>query len=163
MFMGFVMALDVMTIYLLLPNVKQKFLLSLWTSLLHMIFPLIGFFVGQLILSILLQWSYLISSIFLFLLGLNVLLTKENKQAFQIPVIILAIYTSLDAFSVSVSFGMLNLTWYLFSFCSGIFSFILSYIALFIAGKSISLKGGLFRQITGWSLIAISLYTLFQQ
>lgn len=161
--MGLVMTLDVVTLYLLLPNIKQKFFLSFWTSFFHMLFPLIGFSIGQFIVHILLQWSYIISSIFLFFFGLNVLLNKKDNEVIQIPFIFLAMYTSLDAFSVSVSFGMLNLTWYLFIISSGICAFLFSYLALFIAGKSISFKGGLFRWVAGLSLIAISLYTLFQQ
>lgn len=160
---GLIMALDVVTIYVLLPNVKRKFLLSFWTSFLHMLFPLIGFLIGTFIIQILLQWSYLISSILLFLIGLNFLLSSNNRQVISIPLSILAISTSLDTFSVSISFGMLNLRMELFILSAGISTFILSYIALMIAGKNVSTKGNIFRKIIGFSLIAISLYTLFKQ
>lgn len=160
---GFIMALDVVTLYLLLPNVKHKFLLSFWTGFLHMLFPIIGFSIGTFIVKILLHWSYLISSIFLFLFGINILLSDKNREAINIPLVLLAVYTSIDSFSVSISFGMLNLEMYLFVFSAGICTFILSYIALMISKRSVLIKGSLFRYIAGFSLITISIFTLIQQ
>lgn len=160
---GLIMALDVVTIYLLLPHVKHKFFLSFWTGFLHVLFPLIGFSIGTFIVKILLQWSYLISSIFLFLFGINILLSDNNRQAINIPLVLLAIYTSIDSFSVSISFGMLNLEMYLFVLSAGISTFILSYISLIISKRNVLIKGGLFRYIAGLSLIAISIYTFIQQ
>lgn len=160
---GFIMALDVVTIYLLLPNVKHKFLLSLWTSLLHILFPLFGFSIGTIIVKILLKWSYFISSIFLFLFGINLLLSDEKKHVINIPLYLLAIYTSIDTFSVSISFGMLNLSKYLFILSAGLSTFLLSYFSLIISERSIRTRGSLFRLIAGFSLIAISLYTLIQK
>ncbi|PKC51965.1 phosphotyrosine protein phosphatases I, partial [Rhizophagus irregularis] len=60
------------------------------------------------------QWSNLISSTLLFFIGLHLILSTQNRQIKPIPVPILAVSASLDTFSVSISFGMLNLQKYLF-------------------------------------------------
>ncbi|MEK9197428.1 manganese efflux pump MntP family protein [Ureibacillus sp. 179-F W5.1 NHS] len=158
---GLIVALDVVALYLLLPSVKQRFILSLWTAILHMIFPIIGFTLGRWMVHILLQWSNLISSILLFSIGLQLILSTKNRQIMAIPISILAITASLDTFSVSISFGMLNLQKFLFIFSAGIWTFVLSYISLQIARSRFSIKGDSLKWIAGLSLIVISIYTFF--
>lgn len=156
---GLIVALDVVALYLLLPDVKQRFLLSMWTALLHMIFPVIGFTLGSWMVHILLQWSNLVSSILLFLIGLQLILSTKNRQTIAIPITILAITASLDTFSVSISFGMLNLQKHLFIFSAGAWTFVLSYISLYIAKSHLKIKGDALKWIAGLSLIIISIYS----
>lgn len=80
-----------------------------------------------------------------------------------LPIGILAVASSLDTFSVSISFGMLNLQKYYFIASAGIWTFLLSYIALHAAKAGISLKSTPFKWIAGISLITISVYTLWEQ
>lgn len=157
--MGLIVALDVVALYLLLPDVKQRFLLSIWTALLHMIFPIVGFTVGSWMVSILLQWSNLVSSILLFSIGLQLILSTRNRQTIAIPITILAITASLDTFSVSISFGMLNLQKYLFIFSAGLWTFMLSYISLYIAKKRLKFKGDGLKWLAGSALIIIGIYS----
>lgn len=156
---GLIVALDVVALYLLLPDVKQRFLLSLWTALLHMIFPIIGFTVGSWMVHILLQWSNLVSSILLFSIGLQLILSTRNRQTIVIPITILAITASLDTFSVSISFGMLNLQKYLFILSAGLWTFALSYISLYLAKSRLKIKGDALKWIAGMALIIIGIYT----
>ncbi|MFY3792965.1 manganese efflux pump MntP family protein [Ureibacillus sp. MALMAid1270] len=158
---GLVVALDVVALYLLLSTVKQRFFLALWTALLHMIFPIIGFTIGNMMVAILMQWSNIISSILLFFIGLHLILSTHNRQITPIPVWILAISASLDTFSVSISFGMLNLQKYLFIISAGIWTFVLSYISLTLARRSQrSFKGQSLKWIAGISLMTFSVYAL---
>lgn len=158
---GLIVALDVVALYLLLPTVKQRFFLSLWTALLHMIFPIIGFTIGSMMVALLMQWSNVISSIILFFIGLHLILSTQNRQINPIPVSILAISASLDTFSVSVSFGMLNLQKYLFIASAGIWTFFLSYISLTLARKGQrKYKGNSLKWIAGISLMLFSIYAL---
>lgn len=156
---GLIVALDVVALYLLLPDVKQRFLLSFWTALLHMVFPIIGFTLGSWMVHILLQWSNLVSSILLFSIGLQLILSTKNRQTIAIPITILAITASLDTFSVSISFGMLNLQKYLFIISAGIWTFVLSYISLYIAKRRLKIKGDALKWIAGLALISISIYS----
>ena len=160
---GLVVALDVVALYLLLPAVKQRFLLAFWTSLLHMIFPIIGFTLGSWMVQILLDWSTIISSALLFFIGLQLILSTRSEQAVAIPIAILAITASLDTFSVSISFGMLNLQKYVFVLSAGIWTFVLSYLSLTLARTGYSVKGDALKWIAGISLIVLSLYTFFNQ
>ena len=158
---GLIVALDVVALYLLLPSVKQRFLLALWTALLHMIFPIIGFTIGNMMVAFLTQWSNIISSILLFFIGLHLILSTQNRQINPIPVSILAISASLDTFSVSISFGMLNLQKYLFIVSAGIWTFFLSYISLTLARKGHrKYKGKSLKWVAGISLMVFSIYAL---
>lgn len=159
---GLVTVLDVVALYLLLPAVKQRFLLALWTGVLHMALPLIGFQLGDWAVSILLEWGEKISSILLFLIGLHILFSSQKRQISTLHPAILAFTASIDAFSVSVSFGMLNLHKYLFIFTAGIGSFLLSYISLTIARKTSSYRGTSINIIAGLSLITISIFTMIK-
>jgi len=159
---GLIVALDVVALYLLLPDVKQRFFLSMWTSLLHMLFPILGFTLGSWMVHILLQWSNLVSSILLFFIGLQLILSTRNRQTIAIPIMILAITASLDTFSVSISFGMLNLQKHLFIISAGIWTFVLSYISLTMARRRLKIKGDGLKWLAGLSLVAISIFTFIQ-
>ncbi len=161
-FSGLIVSLDVVALYLLITDVKSRFLLSMWTAILHMIFPVIGFTLGNWMLQIFMQWSNIVSSILLFFIGLQIILSSKNGHR-TLPIGLLAITVSLDTFSVSISFGMLNLQKYYFILSAGIWTFILSYIALHIAKAGILFKGTPFKWIAGLSLITISVYTLWDQ
>ncbi|MEO4054062.1 manganese efflux pump [Solibacillus sp. CAU 1738] len=160
--MGIVMSFDVVALYLLLPNVSQRFLLSLWTAILHMLFPLIGFQFGSWIGMIITEWAGYISAILLFGIGLQLLLSTKNQHFSYIPLPILAIMSSLDTFSVSVSFGMLNLQMYLFILSAGIATFLLSYAALVIAKRTF-FNGNVFKVVAGILLLCMSVLALWRQ
>nr|WP_106783515.1 manganese efflux pump [Lysinibacillus timonensis] len=160
---GLIVALDVVALYLLLPTVKKRFLLAIWTALLHMIFPIIGFTLGNLMVQILTEWSNIISSILLFFIGLHLILSTQDRQIKPIPVSILAISASLDTFSVSISFGMLNLQKYLFIVSAGIWTFFLSYISLTLARRGHrSFKGNSLKWVAGLALILFSIYSFIK-
>ncbi|MED3764161.1 manganese efflux pump MntP family protein [Ureibacillus terrenus] len=159
---GLIVSLDVAALYLLVTEVKSRFLLSMWTAILHMVFPVIGFSLGNWMLHILLQWSGIVSSGLLFFIGLQILLSSKNPK-YSVPIGLLAVTASLDTFSVSISFGMLNLQKYYFILSSGIWTFIMSYLALHAAKTGIPIKNAPFKWIAGLSLITISIYTLWEQ
>ncbi|WP_274309098.1 manganese efflux pump [Solibacillus daqui] len=157
---GILMSFDVVALYLVANNVKYKWLLAGWTACLHMIFPLIGFYCGQWLADLLVQWSNSISLLLLFFIGLQLLLSRgnENFPAKTLPII--AIFASFDTFSVSLSFGMLNLDKYTFILSAGISTLILSYMALIIAQKNTILKNGLLKKLAGLLLIIMSVLLL---
>ena len=155
---GLLMGIDVLAIYVLLPFVKRKLLLSLWTAVLHIIFPLIGYVIGDLLYSVLEQGASILSIILLFCIGLQFLLT-DGDDDFHINPLILAISVSLDTFSVSVSFGMLNLQMHLFLLSSGISAFICSYSALYFSKKMIKLNRKYLNRLVGFLLIGLSIWS----
>lgn len=161
-FAGIVTVLDVVALFLLLPAVKQRFLLALWTSILHMLFPIIGFQLGGWATSYLLQWGSWLSGILLFLIGLQILFSSQDSNMPTLHPAILALSASIDSFSVSVSFGMLSLNKYLFILTAGIGSFLLTYISLQIARKTRSFRGSMINIVSGLSLIILSIMTIIK-
>ena len=157
---GVMMAFDVVAIYLIASNVKSKLFLALWTTFLHMFFPFIGFYFGEWLARFMLDWANILSAILLFCVGVQLLISSKNKNFPAIPLPILAIFASLDTFSVSLSFGMLNLERNLFILSAGIGTFLLSYGALILSNKFDKFKGHVLNWIAGITLIIISIFSL---
>ena len=155
---GVMMGIDVLAIYVLLPFVKRKLLLSIWTAVLHMLFPLLGYMVGDMLYNLLEQAASVLSIILLFCIGLQFLLTDDDNDV-QINPLILAISVSLDTFSVSVSFGMLNLQKQLFILSAGISAFVCSYSALTFLRKMIKLNRKYLNRIVGILLVGLSIWS----
>lgn len=157
---GVLMSFDVVALFLVANNVKFKLLLAIWTASLHMIFPLIGFYCGEWLAEVLVQWSSGISVLLLFFIGLQLLLSRKNEDFPAKTLPIIAIFASFDTFSVSLSFGMLKLEKYVFIISAGLSTFVLSYIALLIAQKNTILKNDLLKKIAGLLLIIMSILLL---
>jgi len=159
---GILTSVDVIGLYVLLPNVKYRFFLSVWTAALHMILPLLGFELGSYLVRFLLEWGQWISSILLFCMGLHLLLFSRKDEKVTISPILLAVTASLDTFSVSVSFGMLNVEKTVFIISAGISALICSYGSLVIARKSQTLLGNKFQIITGIFFIIMGFLAIRQ-
>ena len=157
---GIVMSFDVVALFLVANNVKYKWLLACWTACLHMIFPLIGFYFGEWLGEVLVQWSNGISVLLLFFIGLQLLLSRKNEDFPAKALPIIAIFASVDTFSVSLSFGMLQLEKYFFIISAGFSTLVLSYVALVIAEKNTIFKNGLLKKIAGLLLIIMSILLL---
>lgn len=155
---GLLMGVDVLAIYVLLPFVKRKLLLSIWTAVLHMLFPLLGYVIGDMLYILFEQAASILSIILLFCIGLQFLMAEDDNNVHINP-LILAISVSLDTFSVSVSFGMLNLQKQLFILSAGISAFICSYSALYFSKKMIKLNRKLLNRIVGILLVGLSIWS----
>lgn len=157
---GVVMSFDVVALFLIANNVKYKWLLACWTACLHMLFPLIGFYCGEWLGRVLVQWSNGISVLLLFFIGLQLLLSRKNEDFPARTLPIIAIFASFDTFSVSLSFGMLKLEKYLFIISAGFSTLVLSYIALVIAQKNTIFKQDWLKKMAGVLLIIMSILLL---
>lgn len=157
---GILMSFDVVALYLIATNVRAKWLLALWTAFLHMLFPLIGYHFGEWLAIYLAKWATSLSTLLLFFIGLQLLVSKKNEQIPVKSLPIIAIFASVDTFSVSLSFGMLNLQKYVFIISAGLSTFILSYAALVVAQKTVILKNNLLKKVAGLLLIIMSLMLL---
>ncbi|TQR21159.1 manganese efflux pump MntP family protein [Psychrobacillus vulpis] len=130
---GALMSVDVLILFSLVSYRKQIFTLAAWVAVLHMLFPLIGYYAGTIVQNYLEHASPYLSGVLLTLVGLQMILTQSPKQVPLFSPFLLAIVASIDTFSVSISFGMLKVEKLLFILSSGIFSF----FAVFIAQKII--------------------------
>ena len=159
LFAGLLTALDVVALYCVLPKIRFPLILAIWTGLLHMIFPLLGFLAGEWVTSFIVEGGRYISSILLFLTGAHLVLHQQKPTTLLIPPILLAVVVSIDTFSVSLSFGMLQLQKWLFIVNAGFFALIFSYIAL----KSKVIKGPILTRISGVCLMIMGLLTLLNK
>ncbi|MET4560580.1 manganese efflux pump MntP [Lysinibacillus parviboronicapiens] len=159
---GILTSVDVIGLYVLIPNIRYRLLLSVWTAALHMLFPLLGFELGNYLVRFLLEWGQWISSILLFCIGLHLLLFSHKNEKITISPVLLAVTASLDTFSVSVSFGMLNLEKTIFIISAGISALICSYGALVIARRSQVFFGKNIQIIAGIVFIIMSMLAIQQ-
>lgn len=157
-------SIDVVVVFAFLQVKKGKFTLALWTALLNMAFPFLGFATGEFTSHLFSEWSSLLSGVILALIGIHMLLQDDEPGSIekQLPPAFIALAVSLDTFSVSVSFGMLHLDRTLFILSSGIFAFILSYIALVFKEKMGLGDGKLVRRLAGLALLIMGVMSCFR-
>lgn len=126
-----VTTIDILVIYTLLHVRKRKWLIALWTAFLNVAFPLLGFMAGELSAQLFSEWSGILSSVLLGLIGLHMILQEEDPSASKVTgPLLIAVAVSLDSFSVSMSFGLMHLNKWLFIVSTGLMSLVLSYFAL---------------------------------
>lgn len=157
---GVLTSVDVIGLFVLIPNVRYRFFLALWTATLHMLFPLLGFELGNYLVRFLLEWGQWISSILLFGIGLHLLLFSHKNEKVTISPVLLAVTASLDTFSVSVSFGMLNLEKTIFIMSAGLSAFVCAYGALVVARRSQVFFGNKIQIIAGIIFIIMSILAI---
>lgn len=161
LFVAGVTTLDILVIYVLLQVRGRKIIFALWTAFLNMLLPLLGFMMGEFTTMIFADWSALLSGLLLGLIGLHMLLedVDEPSKMLKISPVFLAFVVSIDAFSVSVTLGMLQFNKFIFVIASGIFSLVFSLVALYFQKKLDIKKGKRIRQFAGLVLLAIGIYS----
>lgn len=157
---GVLTSVDVIGLFVLIPNVRYRLFLAMWTATLHMLFPLLGFELGNYLVRFLLEWGQWISSILLFGIGLHLLLFSQKNEKITISPVLLAVTASLDTFSVSVSFGMLNLEKTIFIMSAGLSAFVCAYGALVVARRSQVFFGNKIQIIAGIIFIIMSVLAI---
>jgi len=155
LFAASITTLDIIVVLALLEVKEGKFALIIWTAFLNMLLPLLGFLTGEFSSFFFSDFSNLLSGVLLGLIGLHMLLedndTKTTSRKFSPALIALAV--SIDAFSVSVSFGMIHLNKTIYILASGVFALVFAYIALTFKNKLGIKSGKRIRQFAGIVLI----------
>ena len=156
--------LDVIVIYSFLQINKGRFVLVLWTTFLNMVFPFLGFITGEMSADIFTVWSSILSGVMLSLIGIHMLLQDGETSSVgkQIPPFFIAFAVSIDAFSVSVSFGMLHMDKILFIVASGFSTFVFSCAAFLLKGRLGLKNGKVLRLIAGFALLIIGILSCFR-
>ena len=86
----------------------------------------------------------------------------QGSSSKQVSPFIIAFAVSIDAFSVSVSFGMLQMDKVLFIAASGAFTFIFSCAALLLKGRLGLKNGKALRLIAGLALLIMGVLSCFR-
>lgn len=161
LFAACITTLDIIVIYVFLQAKGRRLALVLWTTLFNIGLPFLGFLTGEFSAYFFSEWSTVLSGVLLGLIGLHMLLHEngEKENPVKINPIFLAFIVSMDAFSVSVSFGMLHFNRGLFITASGIYAFIFSIMALHFKKRLRIKDGRRLRQFAGISLLAMGIYS----
>lgn len=157
--------IDIIIIYSFLHIRKGRLLLAIWTAILNIVFPLIGFWAGETTAVLFSTWSRLLSGVLLALIGLHMLLQEDGElqaEAKVLSPLLIALAVSLDTLSVSVSFGMLQLNRILFITSSGMFALIFSYAALVGRKRRRSKKGQFIKKVAGVAFIIMGILSWLQ-
>ena len=144
---------------------KYALLIAFSFSLFQVLMPLLGYFLGNSLNSYFIKFNKLIAFALLFIIGLNMLKDSnldDLKNSLTIKELIsLSIATSIDAFSIGLTFSLFKVNLLLAIILIGSITFILCFIGVFIGNKI----GILFNKYTsilgGLTLIIISLKFLF--
>lgn len=160
LFAASITTLDIIIVYTLLEIKEGKLTLALWTSFLNMLFPFFGFITGEYSAMIFSGWSTLLSGVLLGLIGIHILLYDgEQSPSVKLHPAFLALAVSVDTFTVSVSFGMLEMNKVLFIVASGFLSFTLAYVTLRLKQR-LSLRSSKFlRRFTGVSFLVMGIFS----
>lgn len=158
-----VTTIDIFVVYVFLQVRRRKMLFVFWTAFLNCLLPFLGFMLGELSTVLFADWSILLSGILLSLIGLHMLLQEDDDHSkmLTVPPALIALIVSIDAFSVSVTLGMLQLNRLLFILASGIFSFVFALVALYFQKKLRITSGKRVRQFAGLSLFVIGVLSSF--
>ncbi len=132
-------------------------MIALWTTVLNILLPLVGFYMGEWTIHYFAEWGNALSGVMLGLIGVHILLDDADQPSMidKISPFFLALLVSIDAFTVSVTFGMMQLNKWLFIFASGLFAFIFSIVALLSTGRIPLINGTYIRRLTGIVFIII--------
>lgn len=144
-------------------NLLNKLKIALTFSTLQVIMPMLGFLVAYNFNSSVTFLTKFISFLILSLIGLNMLITKEEELNYNINfknLIVLGIATSLDAFAVGLSFAFLNVNMFLSLSLIGVVTFLMCFIGPYLGnyfGSKISNKpqvvGGIILIVIGFKIL----------
>ncbi|ARD48782.1 hypothetical protein SporoP37_11865 [Sporosarcina sp. P37] len=152
-----VTTIDILIIYTLLQLRRGRLMITLWTIILNMVLPLIGFYTGEWIVIYFTEWSHALSGVLLSLIGLHILLDDSEQPSLieKISPFFLAMLVSVDAFAVSVTFGMMQMNKWLFILASGFFAGFFSVVAFLSTGRIRLINGKAIRRLAGIALIGM--------
>lgn len=132
-------------------QINKKIKLSTMVGLFHFIMPLIGSFIGSLILSIIKIKPNIIVSIILSFIGISMIFKKEEQISplkTIIELILFSFAVSLDSFSLGIGLKAITNNIIISSIIFSLTAGIITYIGLLL-GNKISQKIGFISQIIG--------------
>ena len=144
-------------------NLLNKLKIAFTFSTLQVIMPMLGFLVAYNFNSSVTFLTKFIAFLILSLIGLNMVINKEEDLNYNISLknlLILGIATSLDAFAVGLSFAFLKVNMFLSLSLIGLVTFLMCFIGPYLGnyfGSKISNKpqvvGGIILIIIGFKIL----------
>ncbi len=144
---------------------KSSIITSIWFSIFQTIMPILGYYLGNIISMKLFSVAYYISFFILSFLGISMIREKDdvvqlnNSLGFKI-MFLLSVSISMDAFSVGISYALLNLNIILSSILNFSITFITTYIGCILGSKIGSKYSSISKTIGGIILISLGIKIL---
>lgn len=144
---------------------KSSITTSIWFSIFQTILPILGYYLGNIISMKLFSVAYYISFFILSFLGISMIREKDDvvqlndSLGFKI-MFLLSVSISMDAFSVGISYALLNLNIILSSILNFSITFITTYIGCILGSKIGSKYSSISKTIGGIILISLGIKIL---
>ena len=145
---------------------KISLIIALFFSIFQMLMPILGYYLGNIFSNYILKFNNIIASILLLVIGFNMLKDSYHSNLLNTKISIkeligLSIATSIDAFSIGITFSLFKINILNTIIVIGIITFILSFLGTLI-GKIIGNKFEKISEIIGGIvLILMGLKFLF--
>lgn len=144
---------------------KNTIITCIWFSIFQTLMPILGYLLGNIISSTLFRFAYYISFFILLILGINMIKERNNTEKYDSSVnlrimIILSMSISIDAFSVGISYSLLNMIILLPSILNFVITFITTYFGCVIGSKIGSKYSSSSRTLGGLILISLAIKIL---
>lgn len=130
--------------------------------------PFIGYSIGTKIRYIFIGYEHLIGAILLLVVGIKIIYEGINKKENNIKrypnfmtILLLSIATSIDAFSIGITFALIKKPILLLIILSGIITVILSFIGIFLGLKIKKFIGKTAEIFSGIVIILIGIEIFF--
>ena len=148
------------------PDLKSVIIIALWFGTFQALMPVIGYLLGSSMYDLMKDYDHWIAFGLLFLIGANMIRESFSEEEemdadiYPIPMLILAIATSIDAFAVGISLAMDGSDIISSVLIIGVITFLISAVGVKIGakvggilGKRAELFGGLILIVIGVKIV----------
>ena len=144
-------------------NKKDRVILASLVGLFHFFMPLLGLFVGNIILKYIIIDLDILLAIIISLIGIEMIISSIKKEdntmlLSLLSFILFAFSVSIDSFSVGIGLKGINNNYLQVSIIFSLCSFIFTYVGLILGTKLNDLVGRYAKTIGGIILIGLGIY-----
>ena len=144
-------------------NKKDRVILSSLVGLFHFFMPILGLFVGNIILKYIIIDLDILLAIIISLIGIEMIISSIKKEdntmlLSLLSFILFAFSVSIDSFSVGIGLKGINNNYLQVSIIFSLCSFIFTYVGLILGTKLNDLVGRYAKTIGGIILIGLGIY-----
>ena len=144
-------------------NKKDRVILSSLVGLFHFFMPLLGLFIGNIILKYIIIDLDILLAIIISLIGIEMIISSIKKEdntmlLSLLSFILFAFSVSIDSFSVGIGLKGINNNYLQVSIIFSLCSFIFTYVGLILGTKLNDLVGRYAKTIGGIILIGLGVY-----
>lgn len=149
-------------------NIKNKFqyMMTIFVGIFHFFMPLLGYFIGKIIFSIVPINSEIVAGVIFIVLAIEMLISLKKEEQLtifeSIPSVLLFAFTvSIDSFSIGIGLGNLTNNIYMASFIFSITSAFFTYCGLKLGNLLVNKFGSIATMIGSIILLILGIHYIF--